>query len=362
MKHALLSSRKSFYTLSAKLLFLIIVSTLLLPSCHHTTNDEKLSAYLMVYFKDDTHSLYMAMSTDGYTFTDVNNGQPIMQGDTIADQRGIRDPYIMRAPNGCFYLAMTDLHIFAQRAGYRDTEWEREGNDYGWGNNRGFVLLKSKDLIHWIRTNLRVDTSFPGLEEIGCAWAPEIIYDEDKEKLMIYFTMRFKNDRNRLYYSYLNPELTRLETYPELLFEYPKNISYIDADITKVGDKYHMFYTPHDGTPGIKQAVSNYINHNYQYDPEWYDPEEKACEAPHVWKRLGTDKYVLMYDVYGISPHNFGFSETNDFKNFTNLGRFNEGEMKATNFSSPKHGAITYLTRNEAKKLAEHWRMDIEFP
>ena len=32
---------------------------------------------------------------------------------------------------------MTDLHIYAQRDGYRDTEWERDGKEYGWGNNRG---------------------------------------------------------------------------------------------------------------------------------------------------------------------------------------------------------------------------------
>ena len=29
-------------------------------------------AYLLTYFKDDTHSLHMAFSTDGYSFTDIN--------------------------------------------------------------------------------------------------------------------------------------------------------------------------------------------------------------------------------------------------------------------------------------------------
>jgi len=82
---------------------------------------------------------------------------------------------------------MTDLHIFAKKAGYRDTEWERAGSEYGWGNNRGFVLMKSKDLINWTHTNLREDTAFPGYENIGCAWAPELIYDESKGKIMMYF-------------------------------------------------------------------------------------------------------------------------------------------------------------------------------
>jgi len=319
------------------------------------TQEKDMSSYLMVYFKDDTHGLHMALSPDGYTFTDVNKGKPVIAGDTIALQKGIRDPHITRGPDGAFYLALTDLHVFAKKAGLRDTEWERDGNQYGWGNNRSLVLMKSTDLIHWSRTILRVDQAFPGLEEIGCAWAPETIYDEEKKKMMIYFTMRFGDSKNKVYYSYMNNEFTKMEARPKLLFEYPKDVSYIDADITKVGNKYHMFYVPHDVGAGIKQAISDSVNTGYVYDAKWYDPEPKACEAPNVWKRIGSDKYVLMYDIYGINPHNFGFSETSDFVNFKDLGHFNEGVMKTTNFTSPKHAAVIHLTKKEAKKLAVHW-------
>ncbi len=321
--------------------------------------EKDMKAYLMVYFKDDTHGLYMALSKDGYTFTDVNNGKPVIAGDTIAEQKGIRDPHIMRGPDGTFYLAMTDLHIFAQKAGYRNTEWERDGKEYGWGNNRGLVLMKSNDLINWTRHNLRVDTAFPGYKDIGCAWAPEMIYDEGRSAIMLYFTMRFKNGLNRLYYTYMNTDFNKMLIEPAMLFLYPKaNASYIDADITRVGNKYHMFYTPHDGTPGVKQAISDSINTGYVYDPKWYDPESRACEAPNVWKRIGEEKWVLMYDIYGIKPHNFGFSETTDFVEFTDLGHFNEGVMKTTNFSSPKHGAVIHLTQQEAEKLAKHWNLN----
>jgi predicted GH43/DUF377 family glycosyl hydrolase len=318
-----------------------------------------MAAYLMVYFKDPTHSLYMALSSDGYGFTDVNNGEPVMRGDSIAMQKGIRDPHIYRGADGKFYLAMTDLHIFAKQEGLRDTEWEREG--YGWGNNRGFVLMTSTDLIQWKRANVRVDTAFPGYSGIGCAWAPETIYDPEEAKLMLYFTMRFGNGRNRLYYSYVNEDYDRLLTQPKLLFEYPKDASYIDADITPVNGKYRMFYVAHDDGAGIKQAVSERIDSGYVYDPEWYDPEEKACEAPNVWKRIGEDKWVLMYDIYGIQIHNFGFSETADFINFTDIGHFNEGVMKSTNFTSPKHGAVIHLTKEEANRLAKHWNLNMQF-
>ena len=162
--------------------------------------------------------------------------------------------------------------------------------------------------------------------------------------------------RNGMIKTNVNDDFDRIETLPQILFEYPnEKISAIDGDITKVGDRYRMFYVSHDGGAGIKQAVSDRINGDYEYDPRWYDFESRACEAPNLWKRIGEDKWVLMYDVYGINPHNFAFIETSDFVNFKNLGRFNEGVMKTTNFSSPKHGAVIHLTKEEAARLRSHW-------
>ncbi|MFT3738081.1 MAG: family 43 glycosylhydrolase [Breznakibacter sp.] len=323
--------------------------------------EKDMSAYLMVFHKDDTHGLHMALSADGYTFTALNDGRPVIAGDTIASQKGIRDPHICRGPDGAFYLAMTDLHVFAKRDGFRDTEWERDGKQYGWGNNKGLVLMKSWDLVNWKRANIYFDQLSAAYSEIGCAWAPETIYDEKKGKLMVYFTMRFKNEANKLYYVYVNDGFDRLESVPQLLFEYPdEKVSAIDADITKAGGQYRMFYVSHDGQAGIKQAVSDEIDRNYYYDPRWYDPESKACEAPNVWKRIGEEKWVLMYDCYGQDVHNFGFNETSDFVNFTNLGQFNGGVMKTTNFTSPKHGAVIHLTREEAEKLARHWGLSFQ--
>jgi len=326
------------------------------PSLAQVPAEKDMAAYLMVYFKDDTHGLYFALSKDGYSFTDVNNGRPVISGDSIAEQKGIRDPYIMRGNDGYFYMAMTDLHIFAQKAGLRNTEWEREGKEFGWGNNRGLVLMRSKDLLHWSHSVLRVDRAFPGWEHIGCAWAPELIYDDKEEKIMLYFTMRFGNGLNKLYYTWLNKTFTGLETEPQQLFQYPKyNRNFIDGDIVKANGRYHLFYVPHDGVPGIKQAVSDRLNGGYRYEEAYCDPEPRACEAPNAWKRIGENKWVLMYDIYGINPHNFGFSETADFVHFTNLGHFNEGVMKATNFVSPKHGSVIHLTQKEAGRLAAHW-------
>jgi hypothetical protein len=324
---------------------------------HKAVTEKDMGAYLFVFFTDPTHSLFFATSHDGYSFTAVNSGKPVISGDTIASQKGIRDPHIYRGPDGAFYMAMTDLHLFGKAKGYRSTEWERDEKEFGWGNNRGFVLMKSFDLIHWTRRNVYLDKLFPNLH-VGCAWAPETIYDPVQKKLMLYFTMRLGNGKTKLYYAYTDADFTTLTTEPKILFEYPNpNIQILDADITALPDgRFCLMYVAQESPGGIRVAFSKQINSGYKYEDRWADAEPGACEAPNVWKRIGEKKWVLMYDVFSIQPHNFGFTETSDFVSLKDLGHFNQGPMKATNFISPKHGAIIQITKDEANKLEHYWK------
>ena len=333
--------------------------------------EKDMGAYLFTYFSDPTHSLFMAVSYDGYTFTAVNNGQPIIAGDSIAEQHGIRDPHIYRAPNGKFYIAMTDLHVFGRQKGIRTTQWERPDR-YGWGNNRGLVLMASDDLIHWTHHVARIDRLFPEhFGEIGCAWAPQTIWDPQVGKPMVYFTIRQQaGGRTKLYYSYADEAFTTLETEPQLLFEYPDStIQVLDADICPMPDgRYFMTYVSQENPGGIKYMISDRINHFDDYHAEQIDAERSGCEAPNVWKRIGENKWVVMYDIYSVNPHNFGFVETTDFKTFTPLGRFGEGKMKLTTgrsdqqFVSPKHGSVIHITKAEAKRLENYWNAQQQKP
>lgn len=355
---------KNRWQIFGKILLIILVLPSVFSCVQPKVPTEKdMAAYLLVYFTDPTHSLFMALSTDGYTFTDVNLGKPIIAGDTIASQKGIRDPHITRGPDGAFYVAMTDLHLFAKHLGYRETTWERPQEEYDWGNNRGFVLMKSYDLINWTHSNFLFNEAFDDFKEIGCAWAPQTIYDPIEEKMMIYFTLRMGHGLTKLVYAYTDDDFTKLLTKPKSLFEYPnEKIQVLDADITLMPDgRYCMMYVAQEKPGGIKVAFSDYINKGYKYKSEMVDQEPGSCEAPNVWKRIGSDKYILMYDVFSIQPHNFGFAETTDFENYTDLGHFNDGVMKTTNFSSPKHGAIIQLTKKEAITLAEHYNMNLRF-
>ena len=330
-------------------------------------SEKDMAGYVMVYHKDADHGLHMAYSWDGYTWTALNDDRPVVAGDTIAEQKGIRDPFIFRSPDGGFCMAMTDLHIYAQREGYRDTEWERDGKKYGWGNNRGLVLMKSFDLVNWTRTNidftkLTSPTGIPNAswDEACCAWAPEMTVDDRDGRIMMHFTTRFLRSPNCIFYVYMNDDFTAMTSEPKFLFgagtDENGNLksSMIDSDITKIGKTYHLFAVE-NAMP--KHATSSCITGPYVLDPSFESGEKQSHEAPNVWKLIGQKKWILMFDNYARNPHNFGFLETTDFKTFTPLGYFDDPDcpMKRTNFSEQKHGAVVQVTKGELEKLISHW-------
>jgi hypothetical protein len=70
-----------------KLLALVLLSIIfsaLQAKKTYISKEKDMKTYLMVFHKDATHGLYMAISRDGYTFTALNNGNPVISGDTIA--------------------------------------------------------------------------------------------------------------------------------------------------------------------------------------------------------------------------------------------------------------------------------------
>ncbi|MCQ2375469.1 MAG: glycoside hydrolase family 43 protein [Salinivirgaceae bacterium] len=368
------------------LIFTVICTLTACTKSIKIPTESDMGAYLMVYHKDADHSLHMALSYDGYKWSALRNDSPIICGDTIATQHGIRDPHIFRGPDGAFYLAMTDLHIFAQSrmannphfskiSEYRETQWERD-EMYGWGNNHALVLLKSFDLINWSRANIDFInlTSPTGLvdengneykwSDAGCIWAPEIVYDSVAEHIMIHFTVRMHNDMCQIYYAYVNNDFNKLISEPKILFQSPLNekgmpaYTVIDSDIIKVGDSYHLFVVSHEGAARPKHATSKNITGPYVFDDNYYDGEREIHEAPNCWKRIGEDKWILMYDNYHRRPSNFGFVETSDFISYKPLGYFDEDTcpMSRTNFEAQKHGAVTQITISEAKKLEEYYK------
>lgn len=349
----------------------LLCLTLSLSGKTKNPSEKDMAGYVMVYHKDADHGLHMAYSWDGYSWTALNDDKPIMAGDTIAVQKGIRDPFIFRAPDGTFCAAMTDLHVFGKRDGIRTTEWERDGRQYGWGNNRGLVLLRSRDLIHWQRTNLDFshltcptgETESDGTpipwSEVGCVWAPEMTATADGHILM-HFTTRVRGGFNHIAYVYMDDEFTHMTSDPQVLVigdtdEHGRvKMNTIDSDINLIDDTYHLFCTE-NGHP--RHAVSKQLTGPYTLVP-FDDGVPQVHEAPNLWKLIGEQKWILMQDRYSMNPHNFLFCETTDMEHFTPVGYFNEEgcPFKRNNFSEQKHGSVVQVTKKELQKLIKHWK------
>ena len=189
-------------------------------------------AYLFTYFNSNDprdEQICYAISDDGYNFTPLNNGDPVIESDTIAFTQCVRDPHILRCEDGkTFYMVVTDMR-----------------SSLGWSSNRGMVLLKSTDLIHWQHSAINFPTRYTKKwKNVIRVWAPETIYDHKAGKYMVFYSLRTSDEGSydKIYYQYANEDFTDLEGEPQWLFD--AGNATIDGDIVynKADQLYHLFY------------------------------------------------------------------------------------------------------------------------
>ncbi len=316
----------------AGLLFAVLA---LFGSCNQSQPDDELSAYLFTYFTGNgpgEEAIRFAVSLDGYNYRALNNNEPILDSKEISTSGGVRDPHILRGADGWFYMVVTDLYV----------------PDMGW-KNYAMVLLKSKDLITWESSKVNIPESFP--EEFGDVWrvwAPQTFYDETTGKYMIYFSMKQGDDPDIIYYAFANEDFTGLEAAPKQLFYSPTNNAAIDGDIILKDGKYHLFMKSEDGEPGIKLALSDQLTEGYELvSDKRVDCETHPVEGSGIFKRINSDEYILMYDVY--TSGRYQFTKSTDLQNFSVID-----EAISMNFH-PRHGTVMPITGKELKRLISQW-------
>lgn len=292
------------------------------------------SAYLFAYFTGNSkneEAIHFALSDDGYHFKALNHDQPVIASAEISATGGVRDPHILRGADGkTFYMVATDM-VSAN----------------GWDSNRGMVLLKSKDLIHWSSSKINIPTTFPAFAKVNRVWAPQTIYDAKAGKYMIYWSMRAGQEPDKIYYAYANKDFTGFESEPKQLFFKPDNGATIDGDIVNKDGKYYLFFKTEGSGSGIKVAVSDEVNGGYVLRDKYVQQTKDPVEGAGVFKLNNGEGYILMYDVY--TKGKYQFTKSTDLENFTLID--NEVSMDF----HPRHGTVMPITDKEEKALLKEW-------
>lgn len=289
------------------------------------------SAYLFVYFTGNRMSeeaIRMAVSVDGYNYRALNGNQPVIDSRIISSTGGVRDPHILRSEDGkTFYMVVTDM-VSAN----------------GWDSNRAMVLLKSKDLIRWTSNVVNIQKKYPDQENLKRVWAPQTIYDKEAKKYMVYWSMKHADGVDIIYYAYANKDFTDIEGEPKPLF-LPKNgKSCIDGDIIYKDGLYHLFYKTEGHGNGIKKATTASLTSGQWTESDDYKQQTKeAVEGSGIFPLAGTDKYILMYDMY--MKGKYQFTESSDLEQFKVIDNSISMDFH------PRHGTIIPITQKELQRL-----------
>lgn len=326
---------KKKYLNSICLLVLVVFGNLMQAqkSKKHVVN-VKTSTYLFAYFTGNDikeESVHFAVSNNGYNFRALNNNQAVIDSKQISSSGGIRDPHILRAADGkTFYMVATDM-VSAK----------------GWDANRAMVLLKSTDLVNWSSTVINIQKKYPNNENLKRVWAPQTIYDAQKGKYMIYWSMQHGNDIDKIYYAYANADFTDLDTEPKQLFFSPTNGACIDGEIIFKNNKYHLFFKTEGSGAGIKVAVSNQLTEGYVLRDQYVQQTKYPVEGAGVFKLNNSDDYILMYDLY--TKGKYQFTKTSDLENFSVI------DNAVTMNFHPRHGTVMPITAKELARLESKW-------
>lgn len=298
--------------------------------------------YLFAYFTGNSveeEAVRFAISADGYNFMALNNNQPVIDSKQISSTGGVRDPHILRGEDGkTFYMVVTDMT-----------------SSKGWDSNRAMILLKSTDLVNWTSSIINIQKKYKGQENLKRVWAPQTIYDPEAQKYMVYWSMQHGNGPDIIYYAYATPDFTDLEGEPKTLF-IPKNKkSCIDGDIILKDGEFFLFYKTEGDGNGLKLATTKSLTSGIWDESDDYKQQTKdAVEGSSVFKRINSDTYILMYDVY--MKGQYQFCETTDLKNFKVI------DHEISMDFHPRHGAIIPVTKKELKRLTDKWGMPAKYP
>jgi len=263
---------------------LVLTALLVLPAIALTAQSPR--HYLFSYFVNNGEDgLHLLSSSDGLRWTPLRGGRSFLSPQV--GSKLMRDPSITRGPDGTFHMVWTT----------------------GWWD-QGIGIAHSKDLLEWSPQEfLPVMAHVPDAQN---CWAPEIFYDEDERRYLIFWAttkIRKPDASHRIYYV----ETKDFRTYTPAAILFDDGFSVIDAFIVKRGPgRFTMVLKDETQLPVPKKhlrvaeaarASGPYSPASPPFSPDW-------VEGPSLLKL--NDRWTVYYDEY--TRHRYGAMQSADLK------------------------------------------------
>jgi beta-xylosidase len=290
------------------------------------------SVLLFSYFTGNGEDgLHLAQSDDGLNWTALNSGHSFLQP-VVGENKLMRDPCILRGPDGVFRMVWTD-------------SW--------WGHSIGYA--SSRDLVHW-----SPERAIPVMEgepaAVNC-WAPVIVYDAAKRHYLIIWATtipgRFEatdpgghpekghGNLNHRIYSTTTEDFT---TWTPTRLHYDGGFDAIDATLAQDGGRWLLFVKNETERPKPEKNIRLVTAPT----PDGPFSEPSAPITGAYWAegptpiRIG-DAWYVYFDMY--TSHRFGVVRSRDLVHWEDIS----GQLHMP--PGIRHGSVFRVPRELADAL-----------
>lgn len=306
-------------------------------------------AYLFVHFTGETsegEQIYFSVSKDGLHWTDLGDG-PVLWSDV--GEKGVRDPFIVRnCVDRKFYIIATDLRIA------NDKGWESAQYD----GSTSLIVWEAEDLIHWSKARKVEMKEMTGLGA-GCVWAPEAIYDEEKEAYLVYWASMLER-KQRIYAAWTRDFHNFTEVHPYI----EKQGHIIDTTMAVEDDIYYRFSACEDYEGILMENGSNLDSVDHVAGGTDGITGTEKTEGPIITYLNDMNKWCLYVDDIGNGAGYVPF-----LADSLEEGRFCRVAAEGYDFGIRKkrHGSILTITDKEYESLITFYsifekREEIDLP
>lgn len=303
-----------------------IAAIALLAGCAALAAEEK-GVYLFCFLRDNGQDgLYLCWSPDGYRWTELTPpGKTFLKPEVGG--KLMRDPCIVRGPDGTFHMVWTT----------------------GWNKPPVAGYARSKDLRSWSpQTELPVMAGEPEARNV---WAPELFYNRSAKTWLLFwsttipgrFTETALSGDNEYNHRIYCTTTTDFGSYTPTRLFYDGGFNVIDATILQARGSFHLIVKDETKRPLKRHLrIATSLDAAGPYGPAGPSFTLDWVEGPSAL-RIG-DEYFVYFDHYA-KPQYYGAVKSRDLKQWEDVS------ARMSFPAGMRHGTALRIPGSVARKL-----------